>query len=103
MVKWKELDEFTDELLRDPVFKEKFEAGEPDHLIAREILAARRSAGMSQEALAKAIGTSQSRVSKWERAEETPRLEALYKIAAATGHEVHVTFDKPRPRRRVPA
>lgn len=49
MDKWRKLDQFTSTLLRDPVFREKFEAGEPDYLIAREILAARYPASMNQE------------------------------------------------------
>jgi transcriptional regulator with XRE-family HTH domain len=89
---WKSLDAFKAELLKDDEFRARFMAGEPDYLVAREIIAARKAAGMSQEALARSIGTSQSRISKWERGEETPRLDALYKIAAATNTEVRLAL-----------
>ena len=56
------------------------------------MLAARLAARMSQAALARAIGTSQSRVSKWERGEETPRVDALRRIAKATGRQLEVRF-----------
>ena len=47
---------------------------------------------MSQAALARAIGTSQSRVSKWERGEEAPRVDTLRRIARATGRQLEVRF-----------
>lgn len=92
MNKWKTLDEFKDELFKDANFRARFEESDHEFVIAREILAARRAAGMSQESLAEAIGTSQSRVSKWERGEEMPRIEALYKIAQATGTTAEVAL-----------
>ncbi len=92
MAKWKTLDEFKDELFKDADFRARFEESDHEFTIAREILAARRAAGMSQESLAAAIGTSQSRISKWERGEEMPRIEALYKIAEATGTTAEVAL-----------
>lgn len=109
MSKWKTLEEFKKELLRDDQFRARFEDHEHEFVVAREILAARRAAGMSQQVLAKAIGTSQSRVSRWERGDEMPRIEALYKIAQATGTSVEVALvpersrgksNKPSERRR---
>lgn len=87
---WKTLDQFEDQLRQDPAFRAKLDEAEPDYLLAREILAARLAAKMSQAALARAIGTSQSRVSKWERGEETPRVDALRRIARATGRQLEV-------------
>jgi len=92
MSNWKTLDQFEAQLRQDPGFGAKLDAAEPDYLLAREILAARLAANMSQAALAHAIGTSQSRVSKWERGEETPRVDALRRIARATGRQLEVRF-----------
>ena len=92
MSNWKTLDQFESQLREDPAFRAKLDAVEPDYLLAREILAARLAAKMSQAALARAIGTSQSRVSKWERGEETPRVDALRRIAKATGRQLEVRF-----------
>lgn len=90
MSNWKTLDQFEDQLRQDPAFRAKLDEAEPDYQLAREILAARLAAKMSQAALARAIGTSQSRVSKWERGEETPRVDALRRIARATGRQLEV-------------
>ena len=92
MSNWKTLEQFEAQLREDPVFRAKLDEAEPDYLLAREILAARLAARMSQAALAEAIGTSQSRVSKWERGEETPRVDALRRIAKATGRQLEVRF-----------
>lgn len=92
MSNWKTLDQFEAQLREDPAFRAKLDQSEPDYLLAREILSARLAANMSQAALARAIGTSQSRVSKWERGEETPRVDALRRIARATGRQLEVRF-----------
>ena len=92
MSNWKTLEQFEAQLREDPGFRAKLDESEPDYLLAREILAARLAAKMSQAALARAIGTSQSRVSKWERGDETPRVDALRRIAKATGRQLEVRF-----------
>jgi DNA-binding transcriptional regulator YiaG len=92
MSDWKTLEQFEEELRRDPALRAKLEAREPDYELAREVLAARLAAKMTQAELARAIGTSQSRVSRWERGEEAPRVEALRRIARATGRRLEVRF-----------
>src|SRR5690349_11076591 len=92
MSHWTSLEQFERRLREDKAFADKLDEAEPDYLLAREILAARLAAKMSQAALARAIGTSQSRVSKWERGEETPRMDALRRIAKATGKQLEVRF-----------
>ena len=95
MSNWKTLESFEAELMQDAGFREVHEEQLPDYTVAREILAARLAMGLSQQALAKAIGTSQGRVSKWERAEEEPRIDTLRKIAEATGRVLVVgLFDE---------
>jgi transcriptional regulator with XRE-family HTH domain len=93
MRNWKTLDAFERELLEDDEFREEYEKREPEYRIAREILATRRSIGMSQQVLARLIGTSQSRISMWERGEELPRLDNLQRIADATGSTLHVSLE----------
>src|ERR671919_53021 len=93
MKKWKTLDKFESELLEDDEFRQDYEKREPEYRIAREILATRRSIGISQQALARLIGTSQSRISKWERGEELPRIDNLQRIAEATGSTLRVSLE----------
>lgn len=46
---------------------------------------ARLTAGLTQEQLARALDTEQTRVSEWERGAKTPRPEVIPKLAAAVG------------------
>ena len=48
---------------------------------------ARRAAGLTQVALAAAIGTAQSVISRWERGADSPRVETLVRILRACGYE----------------
>jgi transcriptional regulator with XRE-family HTH domain len=90
--KWREFRDFRSELLEDDDFRSEYRALEPEYTVAGQILATRLASGLSQQALAKAIGTSQSRVSSWERGEELPRLDALHRIAIATGSRMHLSI-----------
>ena len=56
---------------------------------------ARREAGLSQAALAAALGTKQSVVSRWECGHEAPRADTLAAILRACGYEADVVI---RPR-----
>ena len=51
------------------------------------IASARRAAGLSQVALAAAIGTKQTVISRWERGADSPRVETLVRIVRACGYE----------------
>jgi transcriptional regulator with XRE-family HTH domain len=53
---------------------------------------ARRLGGLTQAALARRLGTTQSAVSSWERGRETPRVDTLARILGACGFEADVTF-----------
>lgn len=54
------------------------------------ILTARASAGLTQEQLAREIGTSQSTVARWESGAQIPSVRSLLKIADASGFDLAV-------------
>jgi transcriptional regulator with XRE-family HTH domain len=56
--------------------------------IGARLRAARHRAGLTQRALATALGCSQSAVSMWETDRQTPRLAHLTRLSAATGVSV---------------
>lgn len=53
---------------------------------------ARRSVGMTQADLARALGTTQSAISAWERGHDIPRVTTLGRILKACGYEVDLVF-----------
>lgn len=57
------------------------------------IRSARRLAGLSQEELAKRVGTRQPVVSRWERGIDEPRLSTLERVADACGFRLALTLE----------
>ena len=53
---------------------------------------ARSIAGLTQAALADAVGTKQSVISRWERGIDEPRISTLARIFRACGFEADLTF-----------
>jgi transcriptional regulator with XRE-family HTH domain len=49
---------------------------------------ARKEAGLTQEAVAEALGVSQARVSRWESGDDTPRIKEYLEFVRITGVSV---------------
>lgn len=64
--------------------------------IGLRLLDARRSRGMTQEALAELAGVSQSAIAMWEKGKRTPRVEELVQLASALGEDVSSFLPRPR-------
>src|SRR3954454_22780709 len=60
--------------------------------VGRLVRDVRQDAGLTQTALADAIGTKQSVVSRWENGDDTPRLETLVRILRACGFEADIAL-----------
>ena len=52
----------------------------------------RQEVGLSQTALAAAVGTKQSVVSRWEAGADTPRVDTLVRILRACGYEADLAL-----------
>jgi ribosome-binding protein aMBF1 (putative translation factor) len=98
------LDEIHEELRRDPELRELYQRELAGLRLANQIAQARERAGLSQDALAKKIGTKQAGIARMER--ESYRgytVGTLAKIAAATGSRLEVRLipgDRGRTTRR---
>lgn len=85
-------DWLEEEAARDPGFAEAV-ASQVDRLeLARKVRCLREGAGLTQAQLAARVGTKQPGITRVERGRSVPRLELLHKIAAATGHNLEVSF-----------
>jgi transcriptional regulator with XRE-family HTH domain len=69
-----------------------------DMSIGRRIRWARKRAGLSQDALAAAIGTTRQVVIRWEKDRHLPNLESREKLAAATGQPAEFFAEQPATR-----
>jgi len=80
--------------LKDAKVSEAFEEMGPEFEVAHALIAARVEAGLTQEEVAKRMGTTQSVVARLEGGRTLPSIKSLYRYAEATGtkpviHLVH--------------
>ena len=79
---------------RDPDYRREFEAIGPEFRLARELIQARVKAGLSQQALAERMGTSQPTVARLESGHK-PSLRTLERYARAVGMKVEIRLVEP--------
>ena len=77
------LDEVFADSEKDPKWAAAYEKADIEVRMAIQIAKARQKAKLTQGQLAKAIGTTQSVISRIERADQNLTLETLSKIASA--------------------
>jgi len=79
--------------LKDPEFKAHYQEERQALMLAMKISKLREKKGLSQQQMAKLMGTSQQAVSRIESGEyEGFTLKTLEKIAEATGTKVKIEF-----------
>ncbi len=91
-----ELAELKGRLLEDPKTRAEYEAMENEYAIARELIAARTRAGLSQAQVAERMGTSQSTIARLESGRTLPSLRTLDRYARATGSRTVVRLEAGR-------
>lgn len=72
-------------LLADPDTRAEYEAQGAEFSVARELIAARMRAGLTQAELAQRMRTTQSTVARLESGRATPSLRTLARYAQAAG------------------
>lgn len=75
---------------RDPEFDDGFESGYEQFKIGVVLRQAREEAGLTQEELARKLGTRKTAVSRIENHAEDIKLSTLAKYARALGRELHI-------------
>lgn len=84
-------DEMVAKMLADPKVKAEYDALEDEFNLLHQMLAARAAAGMSQEDVARKMGTKQSAVARIECAgKHSPSLNTLRRYAKAVGCSLEV-------------
>jgi len=84
-------DRYLQKQLRDSEFEERFNKAGEAWDVAMQLTALRKSHGLSQQELAKRVGTSQQQISRLESPSyEGHSLSMLRKVAKVLGASVHV-------------
>jgi len=83
-------DAFQKRMLKKPKVKAAYDALEEEFALASELIGARARAKLSQEEVARRMGTSQSAVARMESGRSLPSTTSLVKYAKAVGHKVQI-------------
>jgi DNA-binding XRE family transcriptional regulator len=80
-------------LMKDTEFKAEFEKLKPRYELIAQIIDARNQLNLTQEELAKRVGTQKSNISRLESGAYNPSLDFIIKVARSLGKEVHISIE----------
>ncbi|MBI2326715.1 helix-turn-helix transcriptional regulator [Candidatus Curtissbacteria bacterium] len=78
--------------MKDPEYRREYERLAPEFEIARQIIDARVKRKITQEELAKRMGTGQAVISRLETANAKPSLSLIQRLADALNLKVELRF-----------
>jgi transcriptional regulator with XRE-family HTH domain len=78
-------------------YRQAYEELAPEFALARAVIAARVTAGLTQEQLAHRMDTTQSVIARLESGRTRPSTQTLQRLATATGTRLTISFEPPRP------
>ncbi len=87
-----DLQELTDELIKDPEFKKEYDALQPERDLTMSLVMARKRAGLTQAELSEKTGISQSDISRLENGSRNPTIALLNRIANALNATCRIEF-----------
>lgn len=81
---------------KNPKFREAYDALEEEFALASALIAARTQAEMTQEQVAREMGTTQAVVARLESGKTMPSTRTLERFAKATGTRLRIRFEPVR-------
>jgi transcriptional regulator with XRE-family HTH domain len=84
--------------MKNNEYRKAFEDLAPEFALARAVIDARVTAGLTQEQLAQRMDTTQSVIARLESGRTRPSTQTLERLAAATGTRLRITFELPENR-----
>lgn len=88
----KKFNEKKKELMKNSEFRKEYNNLEPEFTIARALIEARARSGLTQQEVAKRMGTTQSAVARLERGHPLPSITSLKKYASATNSKLNISL-----------
>ena len=85
-------DDFLEEQLQDPEFREEYEALEPIYAMKRQLIQYRIDHNLTQTQLAERLGMKQSSLARLESGQSVPTLRTLQRIAHGLEKKLVVSF-----------
>lgn len=81
---------FKQKALENPEVRKEYDALEEEFSLIDQLITMRTTAGLTQEDVAKKLGTNKSNISRLERGKSNPSWGTLNKYAAACGFTVRL-------------
>jgi transcriptional regulator with XRE-family HTH domain len=88
--------------MKEPNYRKAYEALEEEFVLASAVIDVRNRAGLTQEDLARKMGTTQPVVARLESGRSRPSMRTLERLADATGSRLLISF-APRTADKRPA
>ncbi len=79
--------------MQSEAYQAAWQALEPEYALARAVIQARVTAGLTQEQLAQRMSTTQSVIARLESGRTRPSTQTLERLATATGTHLRITFE----------
>lgn len=89
-----DLSKLKSRLLADPEARAEYGKQAPEFAIARELIAARTRAGLTQGEIAERMHTTQSTIARLESGRTMPSLRTLSRYAEATGSRAVIKLEE---------
>jgi transcriptional regulator with XRE-family HTH domain len=83
--------------MKEPKYRKAYKALEEEFALASAVIDARNRAGLTQQELARKMGTTQPVVARLESGRGRPSMRTLERVAEATGSRLLIGF-RPEPR-----
>ncbi len=84
--------EYLKKQMKDPEFKQEYDALEPEFAIIQALIDARKASGLTQKQLAEITGIAQADISKLENGNANPSLRTLQRLASGMGTSLKIEF-----------
>ena len=91
------VEEAAKEWMKDPEFRAAYDFLEDEFSLATALIRARGEADMTQEDVAKAMGTTQAVIARLESGRSRPSTRTLERFARATGMRLRISFEPEKP------
>ena len=91
------VEESAERWMRDPEIRAAYDALEEEFALASALIRARGEADMTQEQVARAMGTTQAVVARLESGRVMPSTRTLERFAKATGTRLRISFEPDKP------
>lgn len=85
--------------MKNNAYRKAYDELAPEFALARAVIAARVTAGLTQEQLAQRMKTTQSVVARLEGGRTRPSTQTLERLATATGTRLRISFERNEARR----